>query len=147
MLRFLIITYHFIKCVQGRDKSDPILVLYDGHRSHISIDLIEWAQSQNIVVFVLPPHTSHVLQPMDVGCFGHLQVKYSQECTSFVRLNHRVVSRYNVCGLVCKAYGAALYPLNMQSAFQKSGNYPLVMAVQCVNLWVVGLHPQLFTAL
>ena len=42
---------------------------------------------------VLPPHTSHILQPMDVGCFGPLQIKYSQECTKFARLNHRVNHR------------------------------------------------------
>ena len=28
---------HFLKYVQGRDESQPILVLYDGHKSHFSI--------------------------------------------------------------------------------------------------------------
>ncbi|XP_053391999.1 jerky protein homolog-like, partial [Mercenaria mercenaria] len=117
---------HFVKFVQGRDMSDTSLVLYDGHRSHLSVDLIEWAQDNNIVLFVLPPHTSHVLQPMDIGCFGPLQLKYSQECTTFARLNHRVVTRYDVCGLACKAYAAALNTINLQSAFKKAGIFPLL---------------------
>ena len=71
---------HFLKYVQGRDESQPILVLYDGHKSHFSIELIEWANMNNIILFVLPPHCSHILQPMDVGCFGPFQIKYNQEC-------------------------------------------------------------------
>ena len=115
---------HFLKFVQGRN-GEPILVLYDGHRSHIGIDLIEWARENNIILFVLPPHCSHILQPMDIGCFGPLQVVYSQECLKFSRLNHRTVTRYDVCGLACKAYSAALSPSNLQASFSKAGIYPL----------------------
>ena len=74
---------HFLKYVQGRNPSDTILALYDGHKSHISLDLIDWAKNNNIVLFVLPPHCSHILQPLDVGCFGAFQLKYNQECLSF----------------------------------------------------------------
>lgn len=91
---------HFLN-VQGRD-GDPILVLYDGHRIHIALDLIEWARDNNIILFVLPPHCSHILQPMDRGCFGLLQITYNQECLTFSRKNHRTVTRYDVCGLVVK---------------------------------------------
>lgn len=46
----------FLKYVQGRNISNTILALYHGHRSHISLDLIEWAKNNNIVLFVLSPH-------------------------------------------------------------------------------------------
>ncbi len=60
---------HFIKYAKsGPDQH--ILLLYDGHRSHISPFLVDWAAENKIILFVLPPHTSHILQPMDVGCFG-----------------------------------------------------------------------------
>ena len=45
--------HHFLKYVQGRDESQPILVLYDGHKSRFSIELIEWANMNNIILFVL----------------------------------------------------------------------------------------------
>ena len=122
---------HFLKFVQGRD-TGTILVLYDGHRSHIGLDLIDWARDNNIVLFVLPPHCSHVLQPMDIGCFGPLQLIYNQECLAFSRLHHRTVTRYDVCALACKAYAAALSPSNLQSAFAKAGIYPLKSASEVV---------------
>ena len=117
---------HFLKYCQGRNVDDTMLVLYDGHRSHVSLGLIEWAKQNNIVLFVLPPHTSHILQPMDIGCFGPLQVRYNQECSKFARLNHRVVTRYDVCSLACKAYVSALSPHNLQASFKKAGICPLV---------------------
>ena len=49
---------HFLKYVQSRDSSVPILLLYDGHLSHVSLTLIEWARENNIILFVLPPHTA-----------------------------------------------------------------------------------------
>ena len=34
---------HFLKYVQGRDPKQYIILIYDGHRIHISSGLIEWA--------------------------------------------------------------------------------------------------------
>ena len=123
---------HFLKYVQGRN-GEPILVLYDGHRSHIALDLIEWARDNNIILFVLPPHCSHILQPMDIGCFGPLQIIYNQECLTFSRKNHRTVTRYDVCGLACKAYSTALSPSNLQASFSKAGIHPLKKASEVIE--------------
>ena len=116
---------HFLKYVQGRDKDEPILLLYDGHRSHISMTLVNWAKENNVVLFVLPAHTSHALQPLDIGCFGPFQRIYNAECHKFIRENpSSKVTKYNVCSLACKAYIHALSPDNLKSSFRKAGIYP-----------------------
>ena len=54
------------------NKIDPIgrkLLFLDGHGSHISFDLIELARSNNVDLFRLPAHTSHIMQPMDLCVF------------------------------------------------------------------------------
>ena len=63
---------HFVKYANVSDtsKEAPILILYDGHKSHISLTLTDWAKKHNVILFVLLPHTSHVKQPLDVGVFG-----------------------------------------------------------------------------
>ena len=68
---------HFIKFIQRSDPSQPIIVPFDGHKSHINIPVTEWAKINNIILFVLPAHTSNILQPLDVGCFGPLQKIYN----------------------------------------------------------------------
>ena len=109
------------------------MVLYDRHKSHISLDLTDWARENNIILFVLPPHCSHILQPKDIGCFGPLQVINNQECLTFSRLNHKLVTRYDVCSLACKAYTAALSPTNLRSAFAKAGIFPFQTAAQIIE--------------
>lgn len=47
----------------------PKLLIYDGHSSHISLDVIEAAILNNIHIIVLPAHTTSILQPLDVCVF------------------------------------------------------------------------------
>ena len=69
----------FLDLFLTRDVNQPISLLYDGHKSHISVSLIQWAHKNNIILFVLPPHCSHILQPMNVGCFSPFENLYQQE--------------------------------------------------------------------
>ena len=80
----LYLTTYFAANV-SRQNQDPILILLDGHRSHISLTLTDWAKRNNIIIFVLPPHSSHVTQPLDVGVFGPLKRIYNRECAVFAK--------------------------------------------------------------
>ncbi|CAG2194274.1 unnamed protein product [Mytilus edulis] len=116
---------HFINYVQGLSDKQPILVIYDGHLSHVSLSVIDWAKTNNIILLVLPAHTSHLLQPLDVGCFGPLSKIYNHSCHKFMRENHCKISRYNVGELCTNAYVKGLSPDNLKSSFKRSGIYPL----------------------
>ena len=47
---------------------DKILFL-DGHNSHISVEVINLAIQNKITLICLIPHSTHVLQPLDVSMF------------------------------------------------------------------------------
>jgi hypothetical protein len=49
--------------------------------------MIEWAQERNIIIHILPAHTSHILQPLDVGFYEPLQRIYDNECHKTMRQN------------------------------------------------------------
>ncbi|PQM43531.1 hypothetical protein VC83_09658 [Pseudogymnoascus destructans] len=49
------------------------LLICDGHDSHISGNFISHCIQNRISILILPPHTSHVLQPLDVAIFGPLK--------------------------------------------------------------------------
>ncbi|XP_067648890.1 uncharacterized protein [Haliotis asinina] len=116
--------HHFGEVVQGRDSNKKILILYDGQKSHISLPPIDWAKDHNILLFILPAHTSRVLQPLDVGCVGPFE-KISNEYHKFMRSNACTgIDRYSVSDLACKAFGKALSSDNLSSSFRKSGIYP-----------------------
>eukprot|EP00795_Rhopilema_esculentum_P009817 gene9817-18388_t len=51
----------------------PLLLVYDGHLTHVTLPVIERARSEETSIVKLPPHTTDLLQPLDVACFGPLK--------------------------------------------------------------------------
>ena len=52
----------------------------DGHSSHFQPDVINQAAAEGVIMFCLPPHTTHLTQPLDKGCFGLLKAYWREEC-------------------------------------------------------------------
>ena len=105
---------HLVKYIPTRQPGSYVLVLYDGHRSHVTIPLIQWAIQQQIVLFVLPPHCSHILQPLDVSCYGPLELAWNSACHKYLRESGgKIITRYDVCRLACKAYTSTINPSNL----------------------------------
>ena len=64
------LSFHFLRYAPP---IRPILLLMDGHSSHYC--LMQYFDSQGeVILFTLPPNTSHLTQPLDKGCFGPLKV-------------------------------------------------------------------------
>ena len=63
----------FLPAVSHLTKEALVLLFLDGHYSHISIELIKLARSNNVEILCLPPNTTHLLQPLDVGVFAPLK--------------------------------------------------------------------------
>ena len=121
------ITKHFANHAGITDRNDqqPTLLLYDGHRSHISITLTDWTKKHKVLLFVLPPHSSHLTQPHDVGIFGPLKNIYNRECSTFMQKNPGMsITKYQVAALTYKPYIKAMSPENLISSFRKTGIFP-----------------------
>lgn len=91
---------------------------------HVTLKVIEWAKEHHIILQLLPAHSSHILQPLDVGCYGPLQKNYDNLCHKLMRTNICAITKHDVCSLTYRAYGTALSTNNLQSAFWKTGLYP-----------------------
>ena len=52
------------------------LLILDGHTSHVSLEFIQYCTDHKIIALCLPPHSTHVLQPLDVGVFSPLAKAY-----------------------------------------------------------------------
>ena len=69
--------------------------------------------------YVSPPHTSHLLQPLNVGMFGPLKKAYYGQVNTFMT-NHvgQAVSRYNICRIISKAYLLSMAPSHAVNALR-----------------------------
>ena len=85
---------------------------------------MNWARKNNFIIFVLPPHTRHFLQPLDVdlGVFWPFKHNYHSECSMFLHKNiGRVLTRYDIAAVACKANLKATTPQTVENAFKKKG--------------------------
>lgn len=76
---------HFEKHSRSRTKGKYRLLILDGHESHSSVEFDQYCKEHDIITLCMPPHSSHLLQPLDVGCFGPLKRAYGKEIEEFVR--------------------------------------------------------------
>ena len=70
----------FIPRVKAYLASGLVVLFFDGHHSHLSVQLITTCK-KNIWLYCLPPNTTHVLQPLDLrrsvwANKGHLEVHH-----------------------------------------------------------------------
>ena len=59
----------FLPATSHLRETGAVILFFDGHHSHISIQLIKLSQESNVHLMLLPSNTTHVLQPLDVGVY------------------------------------------------------------------------------
>jgi hypothetical protein len=94
----------FIPFATARNASGkPILLVSDGHQSHETPEMHELAFQNNVILYSLPPHCTHKLQPLDVGVFGPFQKAWVKHCEE-AAIQHNEVTRYNVVHQYMQVY-------------------------------------------
>jgi hypothetical protein len=80
----------FIPSTSSRTKGKYRLLILDGHGSHLTPEFDQICEKNDIIAICMPPHSSHFLQPLDIGCFAVLKRAYGRliESKMRARINH-----------------------------------------------------------
>jgi DDE superfamily endonuclease len=102
------------------------LLIVDGHSSHINMAFINKSWDLRIVLLVLPPHSTHRLQPLDVVLFGLLSLAYSNELDNWQAKSLGMVSmkKRHFLKLFRAAWRTSFTEENILKAFAKPGIWP-----------------------
>ena len=95
-----------------------------GHESHQSVDFEAYCKDHNIIPICLPPHSSHITQPLDVGFFSALKRAYGHEINSFVRAHINHITKVEFFLAFHAAYKRSMTKENMAGAFRGAGLIP-----------------------
>jgi hypothetical protein len=68
------------------------LLILDRHSSHVNMKFIRICDRLKICLLILPPHSTHRLQPLDVGCFLPLSRCYSTKLNKVIEKSGGLVS-------------------------------------------------------
>ncbi|RKK79541.1 hypothetical protein BFJ71_g16207 [Fusarium oxysporum] len=116
---------HFDQCTKTRSTGRYRLLILDGHESHHSVDFEKYCEENHIITLCMPPHSSHLLQPLDVGCFGPLKKAYGREIEHLIRCSLTHVSKTDFFPAFYATHQAAMTESNIKGGFRGAGLVPL----------------------
>jgi DDE superfamily endonuclease len=112
---------HFDKYTTPRTRGKYRLLILDGHESHHSTEFELYCQAHDIITLCMPAHSSHLLQPLDVGCFGPLKQSYSRQIEGLMCMYITYVSKLEFLLVFQEAFFASIIDTNIQGGFAGAG--------------------------
>jgi hypothetical protein len=115
---------HFDEHTKKRVVGTHRLLVIDGHESHNSLAFQQYCKENKIITICMLPHSSHLLHPLDVGCFAPLKKAYGRQAEDLMRNRITYITKLEFLPCFIRAYNAAITPSNIQGGFQGAGLVP-----------------------
>ncbi|OKO98095.1 hypothetical protein PENSUB_9531 [Penicillium subrubescens] len=109
---------------KARAGKRPRLLISDGFAAHESLEVLKFCLANNIIPCRLPSHTSHKLQPCDVGVFSALKTAYREQVELFYRGGANAVRLEHFTSLYSRARNPAVTARNINAGWSKTGLFP-----------------------
>lgn len=110
-------------------KERPLVLIFDGHKSPVNLEVVESARKEDVVLLCLPPYCSHILQPLDAGLFAALKQRFAALIDDAGAPNtHFAVSKKEFSSVFKRTYQMTKEEEGVRTVkegFSKCGIYPL----------------------
>jgi hypothetical protein len=100
------------------------LLLMDGYGSHCTQEFIQHCDNNGIIPFGFPPHSTHLLQPLDVVVFQPLKHYHAEALDLIVRDGCANITKIEFLSVIQDVRRKAFKEETILSAFKKSGLVP-----------------------
>lgn len=101
------------------------LLILDGHSSHQTAEFDDFCKENSIICLCMPAHTSHLLQPLDVGVFGPLKRAYGKVVEEMMVAGNNHIDKEDFLHLYPPAREKVFNQENIRSGFTGAGLKPL----------------------
>ena len=115
---------HFEQHTKTRSSGAYRLLILDGHESHHSTDFELFCKEHKIITLCMPAHSSHILQPLDVGCFGPLKQAYGRQVEDLMRAHQTHITKADFLPAFYAAFQAAITEKTIKGGFRGTGLVP-----------------------
>lgn len=130
---FMWLTESFVPFVnemraKHNESNSHAVLIYDGHRSHISVRVIRLALDNKIVLVRLPSHLTHRLQPLDLAVFGPVKTAWGRKMVEHGKKNMGASNFYLTRETFSKYVGEVWRDTpskNIIAGFKETGLFPI----------------------
>ncbi|XP_005091475.1 uncharacterized protein LOC101853055 [Aplysia californica] len=106
-------------------KRKPVVLFVDGHTSHTSnIEVIDLCIEEQILLYCLKSHASHIIQPLDQSLFGAMKQAWGEQCQKVMNQTGESISVRTFTAALKPVWDATTRPEVAFNGFAKSGIYP-----------------------
>jgi len=100
------------------------VLLLDGYGSHHTREFIQYAWENQILLFTLPPHTTHFLQVLDVGCFQSLKWYHGRMLHWASRTGAKEIKKEDFLATIYQIRRETFRRKTILSGWRATGIYP-----------------------
>ncbi|KIO21317.1 hypothetical protein M407DRAFT_63378, partial [Tulasnella calospora MUT 4182] len=115
---------HFVPQATALNKlGKPIILLLDGHQSHVSDEMKNIAFKNNILLICMPPKTTHKLQLLDRLVFAAVQAAWAKLCEERAIIAD-VITLQTVIRDYMEAWQEGMKETTIKHSWQVTGHWP-----------------------
>jgi hypothetical protein len=114
----------FIPYTSSRTTGKYRLLILDGHGSHLTPQFDQLCSENNVIPICMPAHSSHKLQPLDIGYFAPLKKAYKTSINQKARLGVSHIDKFDFLKAFPAARKSAFQPETIRNSFAGAGLVP-----------------------
>ena len=100
------------------------ILIYDDHGSHVKGHFLKYYRQNKIHILLLPPHISHLVQPLDVDIFCPVKKVMTHQLGRILRTQFHKIEKREFIECYYDARNIAFTKQNIQSAWPGAGLLP-----------------------
>ncbi|KJZ70102.1 hypothetical protein HIM_10505 [Hirsutella minnesotensis 3608] len=100
------------------------LLLMDGYSSHTTKEFIQYCDDHGIIPFGYPPHSTHLVQPLDVVVFQPYKHYHAKALDLVVRDGVTNITKLEFLSLIQGVRNKTFTKITIQAAFRETGIVP-----------------------
>lgn len=97
----------------------------DGFTGHFGMEILDYCLRFDIEIVILPPHSTHYMQPMDVSVFTHLKNELQAVLHEHINTGIPVFTRSDFVAAIRRCWQTAFTTGHVISGFQDTGLFPV----------------------
>jgi hypothetical protein len=116
----------FDRRIKDKTRLSYRILIVDGHGSHLTRKFLQYCLTHKILLCILPPHSTHSLQPLDVVLFGPLSRAYTVKLADYLQRSKGLlpVKKADFFLLFWDAYNTSFTRENVLKSFEATGVEP-----------------------
>ena len=100
------------------------LLIINGHGSYLTAEFHRFCEDNLIILLCEPAHSSHLLQPLDVGYFTLLKKVYGSQVKDLIRNHINHITKLKFLPAFKAAFKNAITKENIRGGFRGAGLIP-----------------------